>query len=88
MADLDSISVELRAMRVLLEQLVGLVVGRPGRAIATGTVRPPEDLGPAIAALAPAARERMIERLNGAQPTPADVVEAADWWTAEEERAA
>jgi len=48
--------------------------------IAYGYVTHPADLGPAIAALAPAARERMYKLLNGAQPTAQSIAEACDWW--------
>lgn len=45
----------------------------------SGTVTPPADLGPAIAALSPEARARMYSLLNGREPAPQDIAQAADW---------
>lgn len=44
-----------------------------------GKVTQPVDLGPAIAALSEAARERMYAKLEGREPTPRDIAQAADW---------
>ena len=47
--------------------------------IGVGKVTPPADLGPAIAELSEAARERMYASLAGREPTSRDVAQAADW---------
>lgn len=77
----DAVLREVRALTAAVQQLIGLIVGNPGGGvIATGRVTPPADLGPAIAALAPEAREWLEQRLDGRPATAEDVVAGADWW--------
>jgi hypothetical protein len=72
---LSAVEAELRSLTSTLKALIG----RPGRATASGVFKPPANLQPAIDALTPRGRARMYDALQGREPTADAIAQAADW---------